>query len=196
MSEAYFPNHTDTVGGQQVAGLPPIPQVRPYDYGQPPSQQLPNGYPGAGHPSVPPGSPQPPSNAGNPGKPRPKGSVLAVIAILVALTVALGAYAVITRGHLGDAEAKADGLADSLAKANDSVGSAQAELESIRQELQASQQAAANGTDQLEVATTCATLLSQAWTALLNDDVDGAMAALDASSEPCEGALGDTGGGV
>jgi hypothetical protein len=187
MSEAFFPSHTSN-GSQQVAGYP---LQRTHDYGEPmtaPYSTI-GGHPSGTYPS-------PPSGA-DVGSKRQRSRFLTIIAVLAVLTVGLGGYSVITHGSLGAAETKVADLTESLAEADDTLGTKQADLEKAQTDLETaqadlatSQQTLTAAATAVEAAVGCATALDQVFVALMNEDDAGMQAAMNASVEPCQAALG------
>jgi hypothetical protein len=186
MSESYFPNHNDA-NGTQLAGYPGMPQQRPFDNGPTLGQPMPGEYPASGYgggSSYGPVPPPPPTNS-TPPLPR---SVLAALVISVVLVLALGGFAFMTHGKLGDAETKADGLSQSLKKANESITAKQSELDSEQEKLKALEEQDKQMSAMLDVTFSCATQLDAAWDLLLTDGStsDQIVAAYDASREACD----------
>lgn len=193
MSESYFPNGTAPMG-TQVHGPPHVPQQQAYDYGSATGGQLP-GYPSHGQQPAPNSFPphQPPPTSGQSLVQSLPPKVRGVLALLLVLTIGLGAYSVMAHGDLGAAHTKAAGLSDSLSKTHKSLGAKQAELEKTQKELEGSKKASQESAAALEAASACASALMDAWTAYFADDVKAAQAALDASQEPCTAASPDSG---
>lgn len=184
MSETYIPTH-DGSHGANLTGYPGMPQQRAYD--QPPmpgptGDYHSNGYGGASSY----GPPQPPQPGGHSAGRLP-GKILAVLAVAVLLVLALGGYALMSHGKLGDAETKSDGLSQSLKKANESIAAKQSELDSTQEELEAAQAQGEQVGLALDVAMSCATQLDAGWDLLMtSSDTDQVIAAYEASREACD----------
>jgi len=188
MSESYFPNHPDAnLNGAQLAGYPGMPQQRPFDPGSTPGQPMPGEYPSSGYvgaSSFGPAQPPPPSTSTAP-LPR---QVWAALVVVIVFVLAHGGFAFMTHGKLGDAETKAEGLSQSLKKANESIAGKQSELESKQEEFEALQQQGEEMSAMLDVTFSCATQLDAAWDLLLTEGStsDQIFAAYDASREACD----------
>jgi hypothetical protein len=186
MSETYFPNHGDT-NGTQAGGHPWMSQQPPSYQPPMPGQPTPSNYPSIGDArasSYGPVQPHPPTDIPLAQLPR---RILATLVVAVLLVLALGGFAFVTHGKLGDAETKVEGLTQSLDKANKSVASKQSELKSNQEELKTAQQQNEQMGAALKVTLSCATQLEQAWNLLMNSaSNDQIIAAYNASREPCD----------
>jgi F0F1-type ATP synthase membrane subunit b/b' len=191
MSNQYFTGHSDGPGPQHPAGYAPAPE-RPYGYGDPQDsggetseyrdarsrqyQQFP--------PQIDPRPIQPQARSV---RRRP----MVIMVLLASIVVGLGGYAVVSHINLGAVQTKADGLAESLTKAQGTLADKEAELKQVEQKLEASTTASAGAAAMLESATSCASNLLEAWTSYFEKNVESAQAALQAATEPCKVALGE-----
>ena len=172
--------------GTQIAGYPGVPQQRSFD--QPPmqGQPMPGDYAPQGLGGTPPYGPSQPGAPLMPKAPLPRW-VLAALGGAVVLLLALGGLTFSANGKAGDAQTKADGLSESLKKANESVAAKQSQLDSQQKELETAQQSGEQAGAALDVALSCATQLDATFDLIIaGSTTDQVQAAYDASREACD----------
>jgi hypothetical protein len=184
MSESYFPNHHDANAyATQSVGYPGAAQA-PFDQFSTPGHPMSGEHPSNGY-AAPPAYGQGQSH-GTKSAPLPR-QIVAALAVAAVLVLVLGGLAFQTHAKLGHAQTKADGLAQSLDKANKSVAAKQSELQSTQKELETTQQQGQQLDAAYKVAASCATQLDAVFNMILNSaSSDQISAAYQNSREACD----------